>query len=114
MSQFTFEQLPQAMDQVITTLDELKDLIIKSLEKPEEPKDDSSMNIDELRKYLPDHPAKSTIYGWVGAGLIPFHKYSKKLSFKKSEIDEWLDKGSGRTAEEIQDIAIEYVNRKRI
>ena len=102
------------MDQVLSSLDELKGLILKSLEKPEEPQDDSSMNINELREYLPDHPAKSTIYGWVGAGLIPFHKYSKKLSFKKAEIDEWLDKGLAKSAGEIQDIAIDYVNRKRI
>ena len=114
MSQFTFEQLPQAMDQVLDTLAELKDLIIKSLENPEEPKDDSSMDINELRAYLPDHPAKSTIYGWVGQGLIPYHKYSKKLSFKKAEIDAWLEKGFGATAEEVEDMAIDYVNRMRI
>jgi excisionase family DNA binding protein len=48
------------------------------------------LNVDELCTYLPERPAKSTIYAWVHQRAIPFHKHSKKLYFLKSEIDQWM------------------------
>ena len=49
------------------------------------------MNVTELIKYLPNHPAEQTVYGWTSARKIPFHKTGKSIVFKKSEIDEWLE-----------------------
>jgi len=51
------------------------------------------LNVDELLDYLPDKPALSTVYGWVGHKQIPFYKSGKKLRFLKSEIDKWLLNG---------------------
>ena len=51
---------------------------------------DQWLNLEELRNYLPDHPAEQTIYGWTSNHTIPFHKKGKKLQFLKSEIDKWL------------------------
>lgn len=48
------------------------------------------MNIDDLRQYLPFHPAKQTVYAMVSKEEIPFHKKGKCLYFNKSEIDIWL------------------------
>ena len=47
------------------------------------------MDIDGLIQYLPDQPAKKTVYSWTNKKLIPYYKYGKKLFFKKTEIDEW-------------------------
>jgi len=58
------------------------------------------LNIDELQEYLPDFPAKATIYGWVGHNQIPFYKGGKKLRFLKSEIDEWLLSGKPQNEQE--------------
>ena len=52
--------------------------------------EDILMNCYELGKYLPDRPARQTIYGWVNNRLIPFEKHGRRLFFKKSKIDEWL------------------------
>ena len=34
-------------------------------------------------QYLPDRPAKQTVYGWVFQKKIPYHKKGKKLQFLK-------------------------------
>jgi hypothetical protein len=59
---------------------------------PTEPTD-RWFNVDELINYLPDRPAKQTIYGKVSNNEIPHYKHAKKLHFLKSEIDEYLKKG---------------------
>lgn len=65
---------------------------------------DRWLSIDELIKYLPDHPAKQTIYGWTSNHEIPFHKRAgqKAIYFLKSEIDAWLLKGRKKTIAEIK------------
>lgn len=53
------------------------------------PTDDTPelMNVKDLGRYLPSHPAPSTVYGWVNENTIPYYKQGKTLMFKKSEID---------------------------
>lgn len=62
---------------------------------------DQWMNIEDLCKYLPDHPCQNTIYKWKRKGIIPFHKRSKHLYFLRSEIDAWLKSKRGLTNDEI-------------
>lgn len=84
----TFNDVPEAMTYLINRINELEDLIEDSLtNKKMEMK---WLNIDDLCEYLPDKPAKQTVYGWVCKKKIPYHKKGKKLQFLKSEIDEWL------------------------
>ncbi|MCY1719585.1 helix-turn-helix domain-containing protein [Prolixibacteraceae bacterium Z1-6] len=51
------------------------------------------MNPEQLRNYLPESPARQTIYGWVNNRMIPFEKHGSRLFFRKSSIDEWLENG---------------------
>ena len=51
---------------------------------------DKWLSVEDLIEYLPDNTARATIYGWVAQEKIPYHKYGKKLTFLKSEIDAWL------------------------
>lgn len=48
------------------------------------------MNVKDLGRYLPSHPAPTTVYSWVNDNTIPYYKQGKTLMFKKSEIDKWL------------------------
>lgn len=48
------------------------------------------LTVKELCLYHPDKPTVQTVYGWVHNKLIPAHKGTHKLRFKKSEIDNWL------------------------
>lgn len=49
-------------------------------------------SLNELMEYLPAKPSAATIYGWVSKKTIPYHKCGRRLSFLKSEIDEWVFK----------------------
>jgi len=90
---------------------ELESLIENSLRKiinsnkpntPTEPTD-RWFNVNELCNYLPDRPAKQTIYGKVSNNEIPHYKDAKKLRFLKSEIDIWLKQGRKKTTIEVQE-----------
>ena len=89
-TRITFETLPKAVEEIKVELAHLKGTVERLVELNSGTQRDSWMNIDQLRAYHPDHPAKSTIYEWVGQNRIPVHKDGKKLRFLKSEIDEWL------------------------
>jgi hypothetical protein len=91
---------------------ELSNQIIKSLsesgiiKQPDhsESSGDQWMNVEDLCKYLPDHPCQNTIYKWKRKGIIPFHKRSKHLYFLRSEIDAWLKSKRGLTKSEMESI----------
>ena len=48
------------------------------------------LTLDMLCEYLPSHPAKQTVYGWMSQNVIPYYKTDKFIVFLKSDIDEWL------------------------
>ena len=102
--------MPEAMGYLIQEVEALKVL----LAKPEPTTHtDRWFNVDELREYLPDHPAKATIYGWVSSKQIPNHKGGKKLRFLKSEIDNWLAMGKRKSESELQEEAAAYKKNRR-
>lgn len=69
--------------------------------KPKTDLIDNWFNLEQLCNYLPDKPAKQTVYGWVSKRLIPYHKKCKSLSFLKSEIDLWMKDGLHITAKQM-------------
>ncbi len=107
------EQMPQALNYLITKVESLEEMVNELSIKKDVQEQPEWMNIDDLRLYLPSHPAKQTIYGWVNEKLIPYYKGSKKLTFKKSEIDEWMHQGHRKSADELQREAAEFINQKR-
>lgn len=107
----TFEQLPQAVSLLIGEVKELKDLLRNSNIAVEP--SDRWFNLQELCEYLPDHPAKQTVYGWIAQRSIPYHKTGKKLQFRQSEIDQWIQVSRRLTASEQQAEAIHYINSKK-
>jgi predicted DNA-binding transcriptional regulator AlpA len=74
---------------------------------------DQWFSLPELCNYLPDKPAKATLYGYVSANTIPHHKGPKKLRFLKSEIDSWLKEGRKKTNVEIQAGTDAFVNSRK-
>ena len=58
---------------------------------------DRTLTVQELCKYLPEHPQPGTIRTWVNKNKIPFHKagsaVNAPLYFKQNEIDEWTKNG---------------------
>ena len=107
----TFEQLPQAVSLLINEVKELKSLLQVN-NKDAEPSD-RWFNLQELCEYLPDRPARQTVYGWISQRAVPYHKKGKKLQFLKSEIDAWLKTDKHKTAAELHAEAMAFVNSKR-
>lgn len=109
----TFETMPKAMAYLIGKVEALEKALLEKNETPTPPVD-RWLNIDELKAYLPDHPAKATIYGWVSKREIPFNKGGKKLRFLQSDIDKWLSCGKRKSESELKDEANNYCATKRI
>lgn len=109
--QITFEKLPEAMEYLISKVERLETLLSNT--RSELPESDKWFNLLELCNYLPDKPARQTVYGWIGQKLIPYHKKGKKLQFLKSEIDTWLIGDKHKSVSELQAEATEFIaNRK--
>jgi excisionase family DNA binding protein len=110
----TFNDLPAAVSYLVEKIDRLESLLEKQNQAPVPEPASKWMDVKELQAYLPDHPAAPTIYGWIRNGLIPYYKKGKKLSFKRSEIEEWMNSARQQTVAEMEAAAQDYVNRKRL
>ncbi len=66
------------------------------------------MDINEVSKFL--KLKKSTIYQLVFKRGIPFHKCTKKLLFKKSELIEWVEKDRVPTIKELEQNLNQTIN----
>jgi hypothetical protein len=66
------------------------------------------LTIDGLCAYLPEHPAKGTIYQWV----FKYYKEGGNLRFLKSDIDEWLKSGRHATQKELMAEVAEMLHAK--
>ena len=113
MSNYTFEQLPGI---VAMLADEIKALREQLQQKDAAPRqsEDGMMDLKGLQDFHPEHPAAATIYKWVRNGLIPYYKTGKKLIFKRSEIEAWINDSRQMSDSEIEAQAIDYVNNRRM
>ena len=109
----TYNNLPEAIEYLITKVETLEKALMEKSEATTAPMD-RWLNIDELKAYLPDHPAKATIYGWVSKREIPYHKGGKKLRFLQSDIDKWLSNGKHKSESELRDEADKYCETRKI
>lgn len=83
----TFETLPEAVRELHEKMDRLLAV------RPERPETDFLMEMDQLLQYLPDHPARQTVYQWIWKRSIPYEKHGKRLYFRRSTIEKWLANG---------------------
>jgi excisionase family DNA binding protein len=97
MENISFEKLPAAVSEMREMLLDIQEKLTDSFKRPEP---DGWLTLEDLQSYHPDKPAKATIYGWIHKGSIPYHKGGKKLRFRKSEIDAWIDAGSRKVKRE--------------
>ena len=112
MSNISFDNLPQAINQIHDKLSSIEKILFEQFPILQV-EADVWFNLDELCQYHPDKPSKPTVYGWVNVGTIPVHKGGKKLRFLKSEIDSWLRQGRKRTLTETATEAEHYCKTKK-
>jgi hypothetical protein len=90
METITHNNLPAA----VSELHRKMDLLLSQTQFNQKNKEqDKLFTIEQFIDYLPEHPARQTIYGWVNIRCIPYEKHGKRLYFRKSEIDLWLANG---------------------
>lgn len=85
----THDNLPEA----IIELHRKVDLLLSQSHVSNPVDEDKLLTIEQLIAYLPEHPARQTIYGKVNNRSIPYEKHGSRLYFRKSEIDSWLSNG---------------------
>lgn len=110
--QITHDTLPSAVYQLHEKLNSIEALLLEK-SNPPQTETDQWFDLNALCDYLPDKPAKATVYSWVHNNIISYHKGKKKLRFLKSEIDIWLKQGRRKTQAEISEEANQYLNKKK-
>jgi len=111
MQEITFEKLPEAVNQLDKRLENIERLLLEKSNN-NQPLPDCWFDLNELVEYDPEKRGKQTFYGYIHEKTIPFHKRGKKLTFLKSEIDEWLKSGRVKTNLEVEAEAKHFINRK--
>ena len=83
---------------IVTTHEELRELFHESIQKFKEGLEaepqhqapsDPIFTMDEATAYL--KLSKSTLYGYTSKSIIPHFKQGKRVLFRKSHLDHWLD-----------------------
>ena len=109
VTRVTYDNLPEAVTRVLYKLNRLEELVINQ----RNPEPDAWFDILGLCDYLPDKPAKATVYTWVRERKIPYNKQGKKLAFLKSEVDAWLKEGRQKTASEIKAESGSFIKNRK-
>ena len=109
----SLEEMPNALSYSIESVEVLQTKV-NALQHKQASNSPKWMDIDELCAYLPSHPAKQTVYGWVSTKQIPVHKINKALAFLQSEIDDWLKNKSHKTQDDLMEEAKQFVESKKI
>ena len=105
----TLEEMPGALSYLIWKVEGLEETIQTMRNKQQVSNSPHWMDIDELCSYIPSHPVKQTVYGWVSNKQIPYHKINKALAFLQSEIDDWMKQSHSKSQEELEQEAKEYI-----
>lgn len=112
------------MDQNITLRDFLKEMLepiiddcvnhamikYKNGSPPESPDDPDAFDITAAAKYL--LLSKFTMYGLVSKRAIIHYKKGKRLYFRKTDLDKWINNGRRKTLDEINEEADNYIKRR--
>ncbi len=95
----SFDTLPAQVHEMNNRLQRIEKLLNSKINEQES---ETWFDLEKLIEYLPDHPAKQTIYGMVSRREIPYHKRGKRLIFSKKTIDEFLAQSRRKTVAEIR------------
>jgi excisionase family DNA binding protein len=107
----TLETLPKHFAQLASEVTAIK-AMLEAKATPPAVEQATWFNIQQLCEYIPDQPARQTVYAWVQHGLIPVHKGGKKLRFLKSEIDDYLKKSKRLSKLEANEVVNNYLTSK--
>ena len=109
MENLTFEQLPKAVANLSDKLDKIQALLLqKGNEQVQE--EDKLLTVKEAAAFL--SLKVPTIYGLIKKNELPVMKRSKRCSFSKVELMNYLKQGRKKTNNEIEAIAKKHISTK--
>lgn len=82
----------------------IQEALFKSLQKQQLKREEETerfFSLEEASKFL--QLAKQTLYSFTSQRTIPFIKKGKKLYFRKSDLEKWLNEGQKRSKAEIKE-----------
>jgi excisionase family DNA binding protein len=93
---------------IVTTKEELEGIIKSSIAeifKGDKREDSKSphilLSLDEAANFL--RLSKQTIYGFTSKRTIPFIKKGKKIYFKQTDLDKWVEAGRKKSRSEYEE-----------
>ena len=90
----TLEEMPGALSYLIEKVEGLEKTAQSLLNRQEECCSPHWMDVDELCDYIPSHPVKQTVYGWVSDRQIPHHKINKAPPLELKRDDDIGNRGT--------------------
>jgi len=102
----TFEQLPQAVQQVFEKLETIEQLLL-SKTNDSQTESDQLLTIKQAAEIL--HLAVPTVYSLVERSQVPVCKRGKRLYFSKQELTSWIREGRKKTIAEIDSEVASYM-----
>jgi excisionase family DNA binding protein len=108
MDVLKFENLPNAVAELIKGQSELKALFLNKANPQTEI--EPPLNIKEVSKLT--ELSVPTLYGYVQRNEIPYYKKGNRLKFFKTEIIDWIKEGRVKSISEIETDANTYLSNK--
>lgn len=110
MDTLTFDQLPQAVNQLHEKLERIERLLQEQKSEPQ-PEPDKLLTVEEAASYL--KLSVPTVYGLISKGELPVMKPGKRCYFYLSELDNYLKKSRRKTNAELEAIAVNKLTGKK-
>jgi len=110
MKEYSFDQLPEAVNRIETKLIEIEQLL-NQLAKRSSPVTDDLMTVQEAAAFL--HLSVATIYGQISKRELPVMKRSGRCYFSRHELTEYIKAGRRKTLLEIEAEATDYLLKKK-
>lgn len=112
MKTLKFENLPNAVAEILKLQSELKVLLLQKTEPKSEI--ETPIQLDEVVPIT--GLSKPTLYSYVQRNEIPYHKKGNRLYFFKTEIIEWIKTGKQKTLKELEAETDDFLSthKKRI
>jgi len=110
----TFDNLPQAVTQLLQDVSYIKNYLLNQAATPAQPKqltpNGDFLTVNEVSQIL--KITKGSVYNIASARQIPYFKKCGRLYFDRKEIDEWIRQDRCKTLKQLQ-VEAERETRKK-
>jgi len=117
VERLSFDTLPEAVQTIITMLEQVNQKIDNLPAAAQEPDDDRYVDITEIRQIVFPQWKRQTIYNKCCLGELPHSRIGSRLMFNLKECREWRDRqlirGKIKSKAEIQVEAQQFVTSRK-